>query len=84
MQGSGLILALCNTASPTPAPYLPSLGSPLPARGKEVLLLDSKPFNDWLPDADIIGIEKDVTDALDINMDALGEPILQMHPAHTR
>ena len=83
MQGSGLMLVLYNTVSPTPATYLPSLGSPLPARGKEVLLLDSKPFNDWLPDEDISGVEKDVTDALDINMDALGESILQMHPLHT-
>ena len=61
LQGSDLILALYNTDSPTPAPYLPSLGSPMPARGKEVLLLDSKPFNNWLPDEGISGIEKDVT-----------------------
>ena len=83
MQGSDLILALYNTDSPTPAPYLPSLGSPMPARGNEVLLLDSKPFNNWLPDEDISGIEKDVTNALDINVDALGEPILQLQPTYT-
>ena len=83
MQGSDLILALYNTDSPTPAPYLPSLGSPMPARGNEVLLLDSKPFNNWLPDEDISGIEKDVTYALDINVDALGEPMLQLHPTYT-